>query len=186
MVETPSKIHQLLLLHSLIFFLTLSPSTQQEQETHHCSKINTTNLFLSPFSNQSIVAANLITCRSGRLYFKTSVGLFHVSSIDYTTKTLILSHSSGREKKVKKLGTRVSLEVEGHLPDLCIACERPDGNCGVALRCLCHPKECKNKVVNYATKSRALLSGMSSIETKTTKSDFSVRYRHHLLRHPHN
>ncbi|KAF2578991.1 hypothetical protein F2Q70_00011531 [Brassica cretica] len=146
MVETPSKIHQLLLLHSLIFFLTLSPSTQQEQETHHCSKINTTNLFLSPFSNQSIVAANLITCRSGRLYFKTSVGLFH-----------------GREKKVKKLGTRVSLEVEGHLPDLCIACERPDGNCGVALRCLCHPKECKNKVVNYATKSRALLSGNSQL-----------------------
>ncbi|KAF3512418.1 hypothetical protein F2Q69_00006161 [Brassica cretica] len=146
MVETPSKIHQLLLLHSLIFFLTLSPSTQQEQETHHCSKINTTNLFLSPFSNQSIVAANLITCISGRLYFKTSVGLFH-----------------GREKKVKKLGTRVSLEVEGHLPDLCIACERPDGNCGVALRCLCHPKECKNKVVNYATKSRALLSGNSQL-----------------------
>lgn len=143
MVETLSKIHQLLLLHSLIFFLTLSPSTQQqEQETrHHCSKINTTNLYLSPISNQSILPQNLITCRSGRLYFETSAGLFHVSSIDYTTKTLILSHSSGREK-VKKPGARVSLEVEGHLPDLCIACERPDGNCGVALRCLCHPKEC--------------------------------------------
>lgn len=141
MVETPGKIHQLLLLHSLIFFLTLAPSTQQEQETHHCSKIEIQNLFLSPFSNKSIIAENLITCRSGRLYFKTSVGLLHVSSIDYTTKTLILSHSSGREK-MKKLGTRVSLEVEGHLPDLCIACERPDGNCGVALRCLCHPKEC--------------------------------------------
>ncbi|KAG2329964.1 hypothetical protein Bca52824_001144 [Brassica carinata] len=64
---------------------------------------------------------------------------------------------------MKKLGTRVSLEVEGHLPDLCIACERPDGNCGVALRCLCHPKECKNKVVNYATKLQALLSGNTQL-----------------------
>ncbi|KAF8048498.1 hypothetical protein N665_2491s0003, partial [Sinapis alba] len=156
--------HQLILLHSLILFLTLAPSTQQEQETHHCSKIKIKikNLFLSPVSNQSIIAENLITCRSGKLYFKISVGLFHVSSIDYTTKTLSLSHSSGREK-VKKLGTRVALEVEGHLPDLCIACERPDGNCGVALRCLCHPKECKNKVVNYATKSRALLSGNTQL-----------------------
>ncbi|KAF8083466.1 hypothetical protein N665_0771s0005 [Sinapis alba] len=154
MVETPGKIHQLILLHSLIFFLTLAPSTQQEQETHHCSQIKIKNLFLSPVSNQSIITENLITCRSGKLYFKTSV--------DYTTKTLTLSHSSGREK-VKKLGTRVSLEVEGHLPDLCIACERPDGNCGVALRCLCHPKECKNKVVNYAAKSRALLSGNTQL-----------------------
>ncbi|KAL0847131.1 hypothetical protein Bca101_020377 [Brassica carinata] len=38
MAETPGKIYQLLLLHSLIFFLTLAPSTQQEQETHHCRK----------------------------------------------------------------------------------------------------------------------------------------------------
>ncbi|CAA7025660.1 unnamed protein product [Microthlaspi erraticum] len=167
MKETPKKIgFLLLLLHSLTFFLIFSPSTQnpqeEEEESHYCSKLKTRDLYLSPISNQSIIAAtNLITCRSGKLYFKTSIGLFHVSSIDYATKTLILSHSSGSEK-VKKLGARVSLEVDGHLPDLCIACERPDGNCGAALRCLCHPKDCKNKIVNIGTKSRAL-SGKTQI-----------------------
>ncbi|KAG7559670.1 hypothetical protein ISN45_Aa05g012580 [Arabidopsis thaliana x Arabidopsis arenosa] len=109
MQEIPSKILLLLLL----FFLIFSPSTQNP--------------------------SNLITCRSGKLYFKTSTGIFHVS----------------RTEEVK-LRARVSMEVEGHIPDLCIACERPDGNCGAALRCLCHPKECKNKVINFGTKSRAL------------------------------
>ncbi|KAG7564460.1 hypothetical protein ISN44_As10g012270 [Arabidopsis suecica] len=126
MQEIPSKILLLLLL----FFLIFSPSTQnpqEEEEIYYCGK--------TPISNPS----NLITCRSGKLYFKTSTGIFHVS----------------RTKEVK-LRARVSMEVEGHIPDLCIACERPDGNCGVALRCLCHPKECKNKVINFGTKSRAL------------------------------
>lgn len=144
MQEIPRKIHLLLLLQSLIFFIIFSPSTQnpqEEEESYYCGKIKIRDPFLSLISkNQSSIAANLITCRSGKLYFKSSIGLFHVSSIDYATKTLILSHSSGREKV--RLGARVSMEVEGHLPDLCSACERPDGNCGVALRCLCHPKEC--------------------------------------------
>ncbi|CAE6075118.1 unnamed protein product [Arabidopsis arenosa] len=131
MQEIPSKI--LLLL--LIFFLIFSPSTQNPQEEiYYCGK--------TPISNPS----NLITCRSGKLYFKTSTGIFHVS----------------RTEEVK-LRARVSMEVEGHIPDLCIACERPDGNCGVALRCLCHPKECKNKVINFGTKSRALSGNIQQL-----------------------
>ncbi|EOA12262.1 hypothetical protein CARUB_v10007999mg, partial [Capsella rubella] len=126
MQETTSKILFVLLL----FFLILSPSTQnpQEQDIYYCGN--------TPIPNPS----NLITCRSGKLYFKTSTGL--------------LSHVSKTEEV--KLRARVSMEVEGHIPDLCISCERPDGNCGVALRCLCHPKECKNKVVNFGIKSQAL------------------------------
>lgn len=110
MQEIPSKILLLLLL----FFLIFPPSTQNPlDEIYYCGN--------TPISNPS----ELITCRSGKLYFKTSTGLFHVSGTEEV-----------------KLRARVSMEVEGHIPDLCIACERPNGNCGVALRCLCHPKEC--------------------------------------------
>ncbi|KAL9293810.1 hypothetical protein AtEden1_Chr3g0198791 [Arabidopsis thaliana] len=121
MEEIPSKILLLLLL----FFLIFPPSTQKPQEEiYYCGN--------TPISNPS----ELITCRSGKLYFKSSTGLFHVSGTEEV-----------------KLRARVSMEVEGHIPDLCIACERPNGNCGVALRCLCHPKEC---IINFGTKSRAL------------------------------
>ncbi|KFK33894.1 hypothetical protein AALP_AA5G074800 [Arabis alpina] len=148
MQENPRKIHLLLL-----FFLIFSPSTQnqEDQEPYYCGKTKISDPFLSIISNQS----SNITCRSGKLYFKTSIGLIHVSSIDYTTKTLLL-------EKVR-LRARVSMEVDGHLPDLCSPCQRPDGSCGVALRCLCHPKECKNKVVTFGTKSRAL-SGNSNTQ----------------------
>ncbi|XP_010425888.1 PREDICTED: uncharacterized protein LOC104710934 [Camelina sativa] len=128
MQEIPSNI---LILVLLLFFLNFSPSTQnpqqQEEGIYYCGN--------TPIPYPS----NLITCRSGDLYFKTSTGLSHVSGTEEV-----------------RLRARVSMEVEGRIPDLCIACERPDGNCGVALRCLCHPKECKNKVVNFGTKSRAL------------------------------
>ncbi|KAG7633305.1 hypothetical protein ISN44_As03g035980 [Arabidopsis suecica] len=131
MQEIPSKILLLLLL----FFLIFPPSTQNPlDEIYYCGN--------TPISNPS----ELITCRSGKLYFKTSTGLFHVSGTEEV-----------------KLRARVSMEVEGHIPDLCIACERPNGNCGVALRCLCHPKECKNKVINFGTKSRALSGNIQQL-----------------------
>ncbi|AEE77937.1 hypothetical protein AT3G44716 [Arabidopsis thaliana] len=132
MQEIPRKIVLLLLFFSLI----LPPSTQNPQEEiYYCGN--------TLISNPS----ELITCRSGKLYFKSSTGLFHVSGTEEV-----------------KLRARVSMEVEGHIPDLCIACERPKGNCGVALRCLCHPKECKNKVINFGTKSRALSGGIQEVE----------------------
>ncbi|VYS59346.1 unnamed protein product [Arabidopsis thaliana] len=131
MQEIPSKILLLLLL----FFLIFPPSTQNPlDEIYYCGN--------TPISNPS----ELITCRSGKLYFKSSTGLFHVSGTEEV-----------------KLRARVSMEVEGHIPDLCIACERPNGNCGLALRCLCHPKECKNKVINFGTKSRALSGNIQQL-----------------------
>jgi len=109
MQEIPRKIVLL-----LFFSLILPLSTQNPlDKIYYCGN--------TPISNPS----ELITCRSGKLYFKTSTGLFHVFGTEEV-----------------KLRARVSMEVEGHIPDLCIACERPNGNCGVALRCLCHPKEC--------------------------------------------
>ncbi|KAE8693028.1 Detected protein of unknown function [Hibiscus syriacus] len=36
----------------------------------------------------------MILCKSQKLYFRTSVGQFPISSIDYTSKTLTVFHSS--------------------------------------------------------------------------------------------
>ncbi|XP_052112454.1 uncharacterized protein LOC107461794 [Arachis duranensis] len=42
-----------------------------------------------------------------------------------------------------KLGTRMSFDISpGHIRNSCKKCERPNGKCGRALKCFCHPKEC--------------------------------------------
>lgn len=210
---------RILILHSLIFFLVFSPSKQNPEVESYCGKIK----IQEPFSLSSPTSpvANIITCRSDTLYFRTSIGLFHVSSIDYTTKTLTISHSSctssqnfispsllssgfppppqsnsvllfscsktnhttvrargctrspscgspsgsclvvddvgngevgfhpndlgcsnywrvyrNSSGEEVKLGTRVSFDIPDHLPDICSECKKPNGNCGVGLRCL--------------------------------------------------
>ncbi|CAJ1956092.1 unnamed protein product [Sphenostylis stenocarpa] len=40
------------------------------------------------------------------------------------------------------LGTWMSFDVPNHVEDLCKECEKPNGDCGVGLKCLCHAKEC--------------------------------------------
>ncbi|XP_010242647.1 PREDICTED: uncharacterized protein LOC104586941 isoform X2 [Nelumbo nucifera] len=45
-----------------------------------------------------------------------------------------------------QLGTRVSFDIPDHVPNICSECTKPKGNCGVGLRCICHPKQCKDKV----------------------------------------
>ncbi|KAK8601730.1 hypothetical protein V6N12_051557 [Hibiscus sabdariffa] len=152
----------------------------------------------------------MIRCKSQKLYFRTSLGLFPISSIDYTSKTLSVSHStcSSSEqfvsptllsagfpsppqpnslllfncsqerhppasfisnctrlhiyKRVHRrslsdedyegvdLGTRISFDVPDHVPDFCNECKKPNGNCGVGLKCICHAKECKDKVLSAA------------------------------------
>ncbi|XP_010541297.1 PREDICTED: uncharacterized protein LOC104814803 [Tarenaya hassleriana] len=233
-----------LCLHSLVFFLVFSPSKQTPEEGSYCGKIKIRQPF--SLSNPNSSFANIITCRSEKLYFRTSIGAFHVSSIDYTTKTLTISHSScsssrnfispsllssgfppppqpnsvllfscsktnhtntigarvctrspscgspassclvvdeigsgevgfhpkdlgctnywrvhkySSGEKVKS-GTRVSFDIPDHLPDVCSECKKPNGNCGVGLRCLCHAKECKDKVINVGAKSQAAFGSM--------------------------
>ncbi|PON45762.1 hypothetical protein PanWU01x14_256370 [Parasponia andersonii] len=43
------------------------------------------------------------------------------------------------------LGTRISFDVPDHVPYVCNECDKPNGNCGVGLRCLCHTKERKDR-----------------------------------------
>lgn len=47
-----------------------------------------------------------------------------------------------------ELGTRISFDVPDHVPNICDECQKPHGNCGVGLRCVCHPQECKDKVTS--------------------------------------
>ncbi|KAL4359563.1 hypothetical protein AHAS_Ahas08G0089900 [Arachis hypogaea] len=44
--------------------------------------------------------------------------------------------------------TRMSFDISpGHIRNSCKKCERPNGKCGRALKCFCHPKECKDKII---------------------------------------
>lgn len=37
---------------------------------------------------------------------------------------------------------KVTVDIPNHVADICKGCEKPDGNCGAGLKCLCHAKEC--------------------------------------------
>lgn len=75
-----------------------------------------------------------------------------------TTKTLTISHykrvyrrflsdDDAESKEKVGLGTRISLDkIPDHVPDVCKECEKPNGNCGVGLKCICHPKECSKYI----------------------------------------
>ncbi|XP_030957923.1 uncharacterized protein LOC115979941 [Quercus lobata] len=237
----------LLLIANLLF----TTSIARDCPTSFCGKIRIQAPFLNSNStNQSSLLHQMIQCKSHKLYFRTSLGLFPVSSINYTTKFLTISHppcsssvhyisplllsagfpspplpnslllfncsnkrhpmphfiqncssfhACGASCKVLsqeqpqvprsclllddlekldigfdpkdlncshysqlhrslagdtdnyekyKLGTRISYDIPDHVPNLCNECEKPNGNCGVGLRCICHPKECKDKVIS--------------------------------------
>ncbi|XP_059627275.1 uncharacterized protein LOC132270087 [Cornus florida] len=68
----------------------------------------------------------------------------HYSRV-YRRSTLVDGDFEGFE-----LGTRISFDIPDHVPNICDECQKPNGNCGVGLRCVCHPKECKDKVVSIA------------------------------------
>ncbi|KAL9677545.1 hypothetical protein QQ045_005778 [Rhodiola kirilowii] len=235
----------------LVSLLILSSSGNMSSEASLCGKIR----LQSPFevlsgnsSTSSSLLSNMILCRSGKLYFRTSIGLFAISSIDYTAKTLTLvpndpqscsesatfispallsagfpsqpnslllfncrnqghhisypiqncsgsrscnhldtfqekghscllvqdieklgkgfhprdlncSHytsvhrSSSTQERGEKynLGMKVSFEIDHKPDDLCQECKRPNGRCGVGLKCFCHLEQCVDKVVTGCT-----------------------------------
>ncbi|KAH6814700.1 hypothetical protein C2S51_023718 [Perilla frutescens var. frutescens] len=231
------KIHllQLLLFLNILF----QASASEEIRVSYCGSIKIQEPFFHQNSSHSSLLSQMIICKSEKLYFRTSIGLFVVNSIDYMSKLITVSHSScssashfvspqhlsagfpspassnslilmncsnrsseiplvpcnstvlsGRcdssatkkvpsclviddAQKLEKsfdpkqmdcthysrvyargekfvLGTRISFDIPDHVPNPCNECEKPDGNCGVGLRCACHPKECKDKVTGAA------------------------------------
>ncbi|XP_062083679.1 uncharacterized protein LOC133790157 [Humulus lupulus] len=233
--------HHLFLLIILTSFFLTSYASKDSLTIRTCGKIPIQEPFFSiQTSNLSSPFNHMLLCQSQKLYYRTSVGLFPISSINYTTKLLTISDTCSsphyyfslsvgfpkpskpnsllllncsnsttttstttansaclsllqtcgvQEDVVKKercsssifiddfenldmgfhprhlncshytrlyydefegvkLGTRVSFDVPDHLPNICNECEKPNGNCGVGLRCMCHPKECKDKVIS--------------------------------------
>ncbi|KAL3518492.1 hypothetical protein ACH5RR_021081 [Cinchona calisaya] len=234
------KVHLLQVL--LLLNISFSTSISQETSIRNCGKIR----IQSPFSLQSSTNISLLNymllCKAEKLYFRTSQGLFLVSSIDYETKLLTISHSfysstthftspitlsagfpepprpnslllyncSSKKNSVSpyihnctsfphhkkelpkglsncflvedinklevnfhpkkmncthysrmyrnasfdsnsygfQLGTRISFDIPDHVPNPCDQCKKPNGNCGIGLRCICHPKDCKDKVIS--------------------------------------
>ncbi|KAG7029858.1 hypothetical protein SDJN02_08201, partial [Cucurbita argyrosperma subsp. argyrosperma] len=84
--EKMQKIQSFHLLHSVLFFNFFLCSSKTDPIS--CGKIQ----IQSPFLSSSSPLSHMILCRSHKLYFRTSIGLFPISQIDYTTKTLIISH----------------------------------------------------------------------------------------------
>ncbi|XWS28612.1 hypothetical protein CRYUN_Cryun25bG0085600 [Craigia yunnanensis] len=248
-MQTSKKLNFLHFLLSLLLYFTTS--TAQHIPTNDCGNIQLQTPFLSQNSTNSFPLNRMIKCKSQKLYFRTSLGLFPISSIDYTSKTLTVSHTSCssseqyvspallsagfpsppqpnslllfncshkrhptsslirnctrlhmcgaasevQEKEIKvpyscllvqdiekldtdfhpkdlscsdyrrvyrrslsgedyegvELGTRISFDIPDHVPDICNECNKPNGNCGVGLNCICHAKECKDKVVSAAS-----------------------------------
>lgn len=208
------------------------------------------------YSSQSASSAlnRILICKSQKLYFRTTLGLLQVSSIDFKTKTFTVSHHScssalkfisptllssgfpsppqpnslvllncvnwrepafpvlrnctslyscealskrrGKQssclvvhdtEKLERsfsprhvncshykrvymdsgegfhLGTVISYDIPDHMPNICAECVKPQGNCGVGLRCICHPKECRDKVVSSAGVTRSHLCNITPI-----------------------
>ncbi|WMV55877.1 hypothetical protein MTR67_049262 [Solanum verrucosum] len=89
------KVHFLVF---LIIFMNFSFSRTISQESQskqiYCGNIKIEDPFVSQNSKNSSFLKDLVLCRSNTLYFKTSLGLFQISSIDYNNKLLTISHPS--------------------------------------------------------------------------------------------
>nr|XP_004506142.1 uncharacterized protein LOC101506551 [Cicer arietinum] len=60
-------------------------------------------------------------------------------------------------------GIRISVNIPNHVPDICKGCEKPNGKCGAGLKCLCHPKECKDKVISKVGSIKSTCSEFFSL-----------------------
>lgn len=261
------------LLLTLHFFTT---STAKPTQPSFCGNIRIQTAFSLQNSMESSMLNRMTVCKSQKLYFRTTLGLFPISSIDYTSKILTISHpascssslqfvspsllsagfptptpnslllfncsdqrhpislfirnctkrfhgcrvsSQVHEKELGlassclliddleklnmgfepkelncshysrvyrdssgdddgdggfELGTRISFEVPGHVPDICKECEKSNGDCGVGLRCICHPKECKDKVLSMGGSKSPLGTILFSLISFTMMLSFIV------------
>ncbi|XP_010093200.2 uncharacterized protein LOC21392331 [Morus notabilis] len=246
------EFHLLHLFLLIILIFCSATSCAEDALTRTCGQIPIQEPFSIQTHNLSIPLNHMLLCKYQKLYYRTSLGLFPISSINYTTKVFTISHpscshslhyvsplllsagfptppqpnslllfncSNGKKnlspfirnhtcsqtcrpspkirvKEVEEgfsancllidhvekldmsfhprdlncshyrrfyrvessdddgefegfeLGTRISFDIPDHAPNVCSECEKPNGNCGVGLRCICHAKECKDKVVS--------------------------------------
>ena len=83
------------LLHCLLVFsVMLGSSIANHDQKNYCGNIRTQTPFLNPNPSTSSLLSSITLCRSQNLYFRTSLGLFQVSSVDFNGRLLTISHSS--------------------------------------------------------------------------------------------
>ncbi|KAJ1440643.1 hypothetical protein SESBI_01709 [Sesbania bispinosa] len=76
---------------------------------------------------------------------------FHPEHLNCSHYSWVHKNSSdGGHNERYKLGIRISFDISAHVPDICKGCENPNGTCGAGLKCLCHAKECTDKVISEA------------------------------------
>ncbi|XP_075500213.1 uncharacterized protein LOC142538802 [Primulina tabacum] len=237
-MQNLNKLHLL----QLLFLHVFAPPSSKSQEipVSRCGSTVIQEPFVAQNPTNSSILNHMILCNSGKLYFRTTIGLFPVSSIDYLAKLLTVSHTGcsstsnfispyhlsagfpltpssnsvillNCSKKVHKIpssscdnhtrtfdhgcgnssvkglfsclaldefeslgksfdpykemdcthyrrvyrngdrlemGTQIRFDIPDHVPNPCDQCEKPYGNCGVGLRCICHPRKCKDKVIS--------------------------------------
>lgn len=83
-------------LHCVVFFNIILEVTciSQHNQTKYCGEI------INKTSSSSLLNS-MTLCRSHKLYFRTSLGLFKVTSIDYNTRTIIIAHSSSSSSSLQ-------------------------------------------------------------------------------------
>ncbi|KAG9459042.1 hypothetical protein H6P81_003550 [Aristolochia fimbriata] len=73
---------------------------------------------------------------------------FHPRDLNCSHYSRVYRSSSSSAPGGFQLGTRISFGIPDHVPNPCDECSKPNGNCGVGLRCICHPHECRDKVLS--------------------------------------
>ncbi|KAA0040940.1 uncharacterized protein E5676_scaffold708G00470 [Cucumis melo var. makuwa] len=133
----PSPPH---LINSLLLFNCSNPTKPITESAHNCPKI----VALQNQDEEQI--SQKVSC----LIFEDLGKLqesFHPNDLKCSHFRRVYRNSSDVElKNGYKLGTSISFDIPDHVPNLCHECEKPDGHCGVGLRCICHVLECKDKV----------------------------------------
>ncbi|XP_047160848.1 uncharacterized protein LOC124831009 [Vigna umbellata] len=81
---------------------------------------------------------------------------FHPKHLNCSHYSWMHRSSSNGEAEGYVLGTWMSFDVPNHVEDLCKEREKPYGNCGVGLKCLCHAKECKDKIISESGSTKSV------------------------------
>ncbi|CAN6557156.1 unnamed protein product [Malus baccata var. baccata] len=73
---------------------------------------------------------------------------FHPRDLNCSCYSRVYEKPSHGNKEGYGLKTRMSFDIPDHVPNICDEREKPNGNCGAGLMCICHPKKCKNKIIS--------------------------------------
>ncbi|CAB4313374.1 unnamed protein product [Prunus armeniaca] len=150
--------------------LIISNPSSSSSSLHHVFSLNPSNsLLLYNCSNKTPSSSPLFqnfTCLHACGLASSSCLLvddvtkldmgFHPRDLNCSCYSRVHRRSLDWSYEAHKLRTRVSFDIPDHIPNICDECQKPNGNCTAGLKCICHPKQCKNKVISRAGSINAL------------------------------